>query len=125
MNHECVAIDRLHQKRRPLTDLQLLVAMGWRRSSYKKLKVFSLRRFLGNSMHLANVFTVTACCLACTEFPEETSAQLQQQGLKGSLERKSLFASLRLVVGFYNAVLHVILSRKACLALVLGVQVRS
>ena len=62
---------RLEQKRRPLTDLQLFMAMGWRRSRYRQLKCFNVRRFLGNSMHLASVFTVAACTLACAQFPDE------------------------------------------------------
>ena len=62
---------RLQQKRRPLTDLQLFMAMGWRRSKYRQLKTFNVRRFLGNSMHLASVFTVAACTLACAQFPDE------------------------------------------------------
>lgn len=60
------------------------MAMGWPRSRHGKLKVFNLRRFLGNSMHLANVFAVAACGLACAEHtgpePQAVAANVAAAG---------------------------------------------
>lgn len=56
----------VHRFQRPMLRKELLTSMGWRPPHALHGSASQYRRWLGNGMHLANVFTVVLLTLACT-----------------------------------------------------------